>query len=275
MASLEWLSRPVLRNPIAALAFTGWGDAGDASSDAVRHLVATYEAETIARFDPDAFFDFQVARPVVSLDASGVRNISWPTTEVLVIRHETRDIVTVLGDEPNYRWKRFINEIGNALVELGVKRAITLGAFVGQVAHTLPVPLIGSASSGGTIASHGLLPSNYEGPTGIVGVLTHGLTQRGIETLSLWAAVPHYLSNQSYPPGAEALIRKLGEILEVPIDDDDLHQRALEFRSSVNAAVDESHELADYVRQLETEAMDPDDPDENLFDEIERYLRDT
>ncbi len=275
MATLEWLKRPILREPIALLAFTGWGDAGESSTDAARFLVASHDAETIGRFDSDSFFDFQVNRPVVSLDESGVRSITWPTTEILVVRLDERDVVVVLGEEPNYNWKRFVAELGDALVELGVKTAVTLGAFAGQVAHTVPVPVVGSASSSGTITAHGLLPSRYVGPTGIVGVLNSTLATRQIQVISLWAAVPHYLSNQAYPPGVEALLRKAGEIVGFDLEMDDLTERSEEFRSNVDAAVHESDELADYVRQLETEGMEDEEDGDELVEEIERYLRDT
>lgn len=273
MPAFEWLSRPQLRDPIAVLAFSGWGDAGESSTDAARHLIAAFEAETVGRFDSDPFFDFQVSRPVVSLDESGVRSISWPTTEVLALRLPVRDLVVVLGEEPNYNWKRFVSELANALVELGVGTAVTLGAFVGQVAHTVPVPVIGSSTSPRMISAHGLLPSRYEGPTGIVGVLTQTLANRGLDIISLWAAVPHYLSNQSYPPGVEALLRKASEMAGVGIDLTSLETRSTDFRANVDAAVHESDELAEYVRQLEVEGMDEDGPGEDLVEEIERYLR--
>lgn len=275
MSSFDWIIRPRLRNPIAVLAFSGWGDAGDSSSDAARFLVAGAEAETIGRFDSDPFFDFQVNRPVVSLDEDGVRSISWPTTELMVVHLPERDVLVVIGEEPNYNWKRFVNELCSALVELEVTQAVTLGAFIGQVPHTLPVPVVGSSSSAGMIASHGLLPSRYEGPTGIVGVITQSLANHQIDTISLWAAVPHYLSNQSYPPGVEALVRKINEIVGLAIDLRPLEERSAEFRTSIDAALDESDELADYVRQLESEGLESEDPGEELVEEIERYLRDT
>lgn len=275
MSSFDWIIRPRLRNPIAVLAFSGWGDAGDSSSDAARFLVAGAEAETIGRFDSDPFFDFQVTRPVVSLDEDGVGSISWPTTELVVVHLPERDVLVVIGDEPNYNWKRFVNELCSALGELEVTQAVTLGAFIGQVPHTLPVPVVGSSSSAGMIASHGLLPSSYEGPTGIVGVITQSLPNHQIDAVSLWAAVPHYLSNQSYPPGVEALVRRVNEIVGLAIDLRPLEERSAEFRNSIDAALDESDELADYVRQLESEGLESEDPGEELVEEIERYLRDT
>lgn len=274
MTSFEWASRPKLRDPVALIAFSGWGDAGDSSSNAARYLVTEFEAETIGRFDSDPFMDFQVNRPVVSVDSEGVRSISWPTTEMLAVHLPERDLVLVIGDEPNYNWKRFVGELCGVLVELGVPKSILLGAFIGQVAHTIPVPVVGSSPSARVVASHGLLPSRYEGPTGIVGVISQTLDNYGIDSVSLWAAVPHYLSNQSYPPGAEALIRKATEIGGFSIDLQPLERKSTLFRSRVRAALDESEELADYVRQLEEEGLEPEESGEELVDEIERYLRD-
>lgn len=282
MSTFEWTRRPALRNPVALLAFTGWGDAGESATEAVRYLVDNHDAETIGRFDSDSFFDFQVNRPVVSLDEAGVRTITWPTTEILAIKLPRRDLVVVIGDEPNYNWKRFASDLSDVLIELGATTAVTMGAFVGQVAHTLPVPVVGSSSAPGMVAAHGLLPSRYEGPTGIVGVLTQTLVTKGLDACSLWAAVPHYLSNQPYPPGVEALLRKATDIAGISVDISDLEERATDFRESVDAAVDGSDELSDYVRQLEAESLDEDDGEEgigevgeDLVEEIERYLRDT
>jgi proteasome assembly chaperone (PAC2) family protein len=275
MSSFEWTLRPNLRDPVAVLAFSGWGDAGDSSSDAARFLITVAEAETVGRFDSDPFFDFQVNRPVVSLDEEGVRTITWPTTELLTVKLPQRDVLVVIGEEPNYNWKRFVGELCAVLVELGVRQAVTLGAFVGQVAHTLPVPVIGSSSSAGKIAIHGLLPSRYEGPTGIIGVITQALANHQIETTSLWAAVPHYLSNQAYPPGVEALLSKLSAVTGLEVDLAPLSTRSHEFRHNIDAALDQSDELADYIRQLEAEGMESEDPGEELVEEIERYLRDT
>ncbi|HLU30391.1 MAG TPA: PAC2 family protein [Acidimicrobiia bacterium] len=273
MSTFEWLTRPTLQDPLAVLAFSGWGDAGDSSSEAARFLVEEFETQTIGRFDSDSFFDFQVNRPVVSLDEAGVRSISWPTTEVLSIESSPRDLVVVIGAEPNYNWKKFVSELCSVLRQLGVKQAISLGAFVGQVAHTSPVPVVGSSSSTRLIAEHGLMPSRYEGPTGIVGVLTQGLAQCDIDTMSLWAAVPYYLSNQSYPPGAEALVRKLTEVAQLSVNMRSLELNTAQFQRQVDEALDESDELADYVRELEAEGIDPEHSGEELVDEIERYLR--
>ena len=274
MAALRWLERPFLNDPVALVAFEGWGDAGESASQAAASFLEGLNSHLIATMDPDDHFDFQVRRPVVEVDSTGTRDISWPRNELHAVRGQERDLVVVLGEEPHYRWKAFIKELVDALQSLGVKRAVTMGAFIGQVAHTLPVPLVGSATRPDTLSLPGLLPSGYEGPTGIVGVLNHALGNAGIDVISVWAAVPHYLSNQEYPPAAEALAVKASELVGVSIDIGELTHASRDFISTVDQAIEENTELLRYVEQLEEEADDEIVRGDQLVEEIEDFLRD-
>lgn len=274
MAALKWHDRPFLADPVALIAFEGWGDAGESASQAAATFVEHFDSQLLASIDPDEHFDFQVRRPMVEVDSSGTRSISWPSNELHLIRGSERDVVVVLGEEPNYRWKAFIAEIVEALQSLGVKRAVTLGAFIGQVAHTLPVPLVGSATRPDTLTMHGLMPSGYEGPTGIVGVLNHALGSAGIDVISVWAAVPHYLSNQEYPPATEALAIKASELLGVTLDIGDLTHAARDFIATVDEALEDNDELMRYVTQLEEDADADLVRGDHLVEEIEDFLRD-
>jgi predicted ATP-grasp superfamily ATP-dependent carboligase len=275
MSSLRWLSRPVLTKPVALIAFEGWGDAGDSASLAAERFVNTLDSELIASFDPDEHYDFQVRRPMVFLDESGIRSINWPENELHVVRGGEQDLVVLLGEEPNYKWKAFTNELIEALQTLGVTRAVTLGAFIGQVAHTLPVPLVGSSTRPDALTLHGLLPSGYQGPTGIVGVLNQALGNAGIEVISVWAAVPHYLSNQDYPPAVEALTIKASELIGVSVDIGDLTAKSRQFRDTVDEAIEANSELMQYVEQLEQEAHEEGGSQAvHLVEEIENFLKD-
>lgn len=273
MASLQWLDRPVLRDPVALMAFEGWGDAGESASQAVASFIEHSDAEIIAVIDPDEHFDFQVRRPMVQLDSEGVRSITWPRNEIHVVRGDERDVVIVLGEEPHYRWKVFTNDLVEALTSLGVSRTITIGAFIGQVAHTLPVPIVGSSTRPDTLALHGLLPSGYEGPTGILGVLNHALGNGGIDVISIWAAVPHYLSNQEYPPATEALAVKAAELAGITLDMGDLALETRQFLSTVDEALEGNDELQKYVERLEEEADVDIEQNEHLMEDIENFLR--
>ena len=275
MSSLQWLGRPVLHDPVALIAFEGWGDAGDSASLAAERFLNAFDSDLVASFDPDEHYDFQVRRPMVYVDEGGTRQIDWPENEIHVIRGEGRDLVVLLGEEPNYKWKSFTAEVVDALLALGVRKAVTLGAFIGQVAHTLPVPLVGSSTRPDSLSLHGLLPSGYQGPTGIIGVLNHALGNAGIEVISVWAAVPHYLSNQDYPPAVEALTIKASELLDMSVDIGDLTSKSRQFRDTVDEALEANTELQQYVEQLESEAAEEDEEHaEKLVEEIEDFLKD-
>jgi proteasome assembly chaperone (PAC2) family protein len=274
MAGLQWLDRPVLVDPVALIAFSGWGDAGESATHAATTFLEELDSELIAILDPDDHFDFQVRRPIVELDSAGIRSISWPRNEIHAVRGAERDLVVVLGEEPHYRWKAFTSTLVEALKSLGVSNAVTMGAFIGQVAHTLPVPLIGTSNHPETLSVHGLLPSGYEGPTGITGVLNQALGYAGVDTVSVWAAVPHYLSNQEYPPAAEALALKASELLGVTIATDDLATESRQFLSTVDEAISANAELARYVERLEEEGGEEVEEAVRLVEEIEDFLKD-
>ena len=92
----------------------------------------------------------------------------------------------------------------------------------------------------------------------------------------MWAAVPHYLSNQEYPPGGLALLDKVLEIMELRVDTSELTIASAEFRQQVDDALADS-EIIDYVQELESHSLTGDDtvdPAELLVEEIERFLED-
>ncbi|MCI0426104.1 MAG: PAC2 family protein [Actinobacteria bacterium] len=275
MAGLQWIERPLLVDPVGLLAFAGWGDAGESASQAAITFLEELDSELVAVIDPDDHFDFQVRRPIVELDSTGIRHISWPQNEIHAVRGAERDLVVVIGEEPHYRWKAFTSEVVDAMRYLGVSHAVTIGAFIGQVAHTLPVPLVGSSTRPDTLALHGLLTSGYEGPTGIVGVLNQALSNAAIDVISVWAAVPHYLSNQEYPPATEALAIKAAELLGISIETDDLARASRQFLSTVDEAIATNADLVRYVQRLEEETgTDQTEQTMRLVEEIEEFLRD-
>ncbi len=272
MDQVRWLEPPrPLHRPAALVAFSGWGDAGEASTDALEPFLRR-EAIEVATIDPDEFFDFQMRRPTMRNDGAA-RDVEWPGIAFHVVAFPERDVVVVRGEEPNFAWKKLAAVMGSVLTTLGVTEIVTMGAYVGHVVHTLPVPIVATAVNKQTILRTGLMPSDYEGPTGIVGVLNSLLDTAGFDVMSVWAAVPHYLSSQPYLPGAVALGEKAGELLDLDWEDWDFRDAAASYRHAVDLMVEDDDDLVDYVRRVEAELAD-DTPSSNLVAEIERYLKD-
>ncbi len=277
MDDLVWEERPVLLRPAAVIAFEGWGDAGGSASGAAEVLLDQLAGFRFARIESERFFDFQATRPLIELDETGTRSIDWPDTEFHAVSTADRDLVVITGVEPHAMWKTYCSGVVEVLRALGVEEVVTLGAFIGEVPHSLPVPLIGVSNQPDLLDEHNLLASGYEGPTGIIGVLNSLLAEEGFTVLSVWAAVPHYLTSQDYPPGALALLDKVLDFVGVGLDRSDLVEAAQDFKREVDEAIDDP-EMRSYVSELETQALVEEggnDPGEQLLDEIERFLRDS
>ncbi len=267
-----------LSDAVAVAAFEGWNDAGEAASDAVTHLLAAWGSTLLATVDPEDYYDFQVNRPYVGFDAEGSREISWRTTSVWHCAGDPsrRDVVLVTGIEPNLRWRTFTGELLDYLQGLGVTTMVTLGALLADVPHTRPVPITGISSDVDLAARHRLEPSRYTGPTGIVGVLQEASQQRGIATLSYWAAIPHYVAQAPNPKGTLALLGKVEDLLGISIDLRGLPEEAQAWQRGVNEMASADSDIADYVRSLEQERDTADLPEASgdaIAREFERYLR--
>ena len=269
---------PPLRRPVLIAAFEGWNDAGDAASGAVEHLEEVWDARKTAAIDPEDYYDFQVNRPTVSLVDGVTRRITWPTTRVSVCRlpDSERDVVLVRGLEPNMRWRSFCEELVAIAEQLGVELVVTLGALLADSPHTRPVPVSGTASDPRTMQALGLERSRYEGPTGIVGVFQDLCAQAGLPAISFWAAVPHYVAQPPCPKATVALLRRVEDLLDLPVPLGDLRERARAWERSVDELAAEDTDVAEYIASLEQREPEVDLPEasgEAIAKEFERYLR--
>ena len=272
--------RPQLERPLMIAAFRGWNDGGQGASLATGYLAKLWDAKRFAEIDPENFFDFQATRPHVSLEEGLTRRIDWPSTVFYHARPEgfDRDVVLLLGIEPNLRWRTFSDLIVDFMQELGIDFIVTLGALLADVPHTRPCPVSGSASDPELVERLGLSASRYEGPTGIVGVLHDACRQADIHSASLWAAVPHYVSLTPSPKAALALCERLGELLGADIDTTELAEAADNYAEQVSEAVASDPDTAAYIEELEqradTLAEEADLPSgDALAAELTRFLR--
>jgi len=268
---------PELRDPIMIAAFEGWNDAGEAATAAVEHLSQVWNAEPIAAIDPEDYYDFQVNRPRVVLE-DGQRRVSWPTTRILLATSPTldRDVILVQGIEPSTRWRSFTIELLEFAQQAGVTTFVTLGALLADVPHTRPIPVTATSEDEAVREALDVEPNSYEGPTGIVGVLQHEAAARGLRTVSLWAAVPHYVAHPPSPKATLALLHRIEALTGEPIPLGDLPEDAAAWQDGVDELASEDSEIAEYVHQLE-EAKDtaelPEASGEAIAQEFERYLR--
>jgi proteasome assembly chaperone (PAC2) family protein len=281
MDHVTLIRRPPLRRPVLLAAFDGWNDAGESATTALDAIGSELDAETFATVDPEEFYDFQATRPTVRL-VEGIRDVEWPAAELRAVRLPAadHDLILLRGHEPNLRWRTFASEVMELASSLGVEMVVTVGALLADVPHTRPTQVVSSTSDPLLAERLGLPMSRYEGPTGILGVLSDAAGRLGIPAVGLWAALPHYLHLAPNPWGAMALVEELGRLLPITVDTGELAGQTEAFDTAVTDLIDENPELAGYIERLETDT-DEDDapgladlPPEQFVAEVERYLRD-
>ncbi|MGI9019509.1 MAG: PAC2 family protein [Solirubrobacterales bacterium] len=283
MDALVWDGeRPKLRSPVLVAAFAGWNDAAGAATAALETAAVDLDGKPVASIDPEEFFDFQVNRPSIRLTDGQARHVDWPENTLVAVHAPgaERDLVVLSGTEPNLRWRTFSAVILDACQELGVEMMVTLGALIADVAHSMPVPITGLASDPDLVERLGLSRSNYEGPTGIVGVLHDECRRRGIESASLWAAVPHYVAAVPNPKAALALLRRLEGLTGIAVEASELEDAIDRFDRQVDRAVQSNPEIQELVQRLEAEQSETfglggeDMPTgDAIAQEFQRFLR--
>ena len=285
---------PHLRQPVLVMAFEGWNDAGEAATTAARLLVSQRDGTKFASIDPEEFFVFTDTRPHVRLTRRGRRKIDWPSNEFFACIDpddgpHARDLVVMVGTEPDLRWRRFCDLVFEVARRCGIEMVVALGALNADVPHTKPVRVSGSTVNGDKhplLRGLGMKPSKYEGPTGIISVLSSRFSDADYPVLSLWGWAPHYITASPNPMVASRILREVGRILEMAVDTQMIEEAAQRFEEQVREAVSKDPEAMAYVRDLEREAKDEDDEDETeqvdssplpsgaaMVDALEEFLR--
>jgi predicted ATP-grasp superfamily ATP-dependent carboligase len=234
-------------------AFKGWNDAGEAASAALGFLIESFDAREIARIDPEEFYDFTAVRPTVRLSEGRTRIIEWPasTLHAASVAGADNDLLLFQGIEPSLRWNAFTDMVIDMARECRARMIVSFGALLADVPHTRPVPMTGIGSDAALVERLGFQHSNYEGPTGIVGVLHHACAGASFESVSLWASVPHYVAAAPNPKAALALIRSFEGVTGIAVDASDLEQSAEEYQRQVDAAVATDPDVKSFVERLE------------------------
>jgi len=287
MSDVRIHEEPELRRPLVIAGFAGWNDAGEAATSAVRFIRRRWRAEPFADIDPEEFYDFTQARPHVRLD-KGERVLEWPATEFAAHRvaDADRDIILLSGIGPHVHWRRFVENIVGVCRQYDVSGFVTLGGLLAEVSHSNAVRIGGSATDPELARELGFdepSTSSYQGPTGIVGVLSRELRAAGIETASLWANIPFYIQRSPNPKGALAILQRLNSAFKLELSLHDLEVFAARFDAQVAADLEQNPEAAEYARRVADEegedlgepaSEDAELPDaESMVDELERFLR--
>jgi proteasome assembly chaperone (PAC2) family protein len=280
-SSLIWHSdpAPVLHRPIFLIATEGLFDISSVATSALRWIAGSRAVMDIASIDPDPFYDFTAQRPTVWLDDLGDRNIAWPENEIRSVRSAgaQHDLVVLSGIEPHLRWATFARHLVNVAQVLGCETVVTVGGVAEPVPHTRTPAVFGSSTNLRLANRLGLSRPQYQGPTGLAGVLHEQLDAAGIPAIALRVGVPHYLVNAQHPQSVAALLRHLEHVLGFPTNAAGLDAEIERWRGLHDSAVAGDQQAVAFVRMLEgefdrrAEAAIPTADD--LGDAFEQFLK--
>jgi hypothetical protein len=265
---------PTLVAPVLIAAFDGWIDAAGAATACANHLAE--KGEVVASFDVDSLNDYRARRPVLDVVDGVLARMQWPD---IVLRHTRvagRDLLVLVGPEPDYKWKQLGIDVMELALRLGVIEWISLGAIPAAVPHTRPVPVLATASTEAILRD-----GEQQGPGGVLRVPAAALSAiemtvagAGIPSIGYYAQVPHYVGTSAYAPATLALLQHLERRLGVTLPLGALADEAIEQRQRLDAAIAEDEDSREYLGRLESLASEERVPSgDEIASEIERYLR--
>ena len=288
---IKWLTTEVmLHEPVLIVMMTGWIDAAGAAAAAIEAVAKECETAPVARFDDDTFIDYRARRPTMELRDGVNTNLKWHHIELLAGRSPAgRDVLVLMGPEPDMNWRRFSEAVGDMAVELGVTHMIGFGAYPFAAPHTRTPRLSCSSPSTDVLANVSFARSSVDVPAGMAAALEHTMHARKIPALGIWAQVPHYVSAMSYPASSAALLDGLKEATGVDITGASLRNEVEIQRQRIDQMVEDNADHQLMVKQLESlhDAAVEDDADaasaaaemrlksgDEIAAEIQEFLRD-
>ena len=243
---------PTLHEPIMIVMLEGWIDAAGAAAGAMAALSRACESTPVLTFDDDIYIDYRARRPTMELRHGLNTNLAWSTIEMRSGRTPGgRDVLFLVGPEPDTAWRRFGRAVATLAIEFGVTQMVSLGAYPFAAPHTRPARLSVSSPSTEVLSSVSFARSSVDVPAGMAGVLEHAMHAQKIPSLGIWAQVPHYVSAMEYPAASVALLDGLEEAAGISIEALGLREEVREHRSRLDRMVAEKPEHEAMVRQLE------------------------
>lgn len=245
-----------LREPYMVIGIGGWPNAGEVSVMSVKYLIEKLTARKFAELEGKWFYDMSFSRPFVNIEDGLLKSYVPPYNEFYyaVDGKHGRDLVFSVGREPNIDWEGYVDAVLGVAQEAGAVKVFTFGGVLDQISHNAVPTISGIVNRPELLPElrkHGILPSNYSGPSSVHGLILEEARRRGIPALSLWGHVPSYFPGPN-PKVAYALLLKFVEMTGIDVDLEDMKRRCGTFDESVRDFLEKSQDLGDLLKSLKS-----------------------
>ncbi|MGI9667410.1 MAG: PAC2 family protein [Acidimicrobiia bacterium] len=270
-------SPPPLVDPIMVMGLAGWGDAASAASDAADWIAE--DGQPIVQFDADQIFDYRSNRPVLRMSAGELRSLTWPRLEIVHVRPSGRDVLVMVGNEPDYAWMEICEDLTTIASTLGVTKLVTLGAVPTPVRHNLDATVFSTSSDPRLLlVTDEMLMDDIVVPASAGTVFRAAIEESGIPSVGYWAQVPQYVG-RPYHPAILALIQKAQDQVGFDVELADVVADAAEQIDRLDDILERREDAREFVEGLDvsvgTTASFPEDlpTADELADEVAEFLR--
>jgi len=261
------------------LGFSGWMDGGEVSTGTLEYLIRHLDARPLAEIEPGEFYLYNLPgsmeftamfRPQVLLEEGEIREWNEPVN--IFWYDQAHRLILLTGREPHLHWSRYAEAVFHLAGQFQVREMVFVGSFAGLAPHTRAPRITGTVSHGelkAGLARANVRPANYRGPASISTYLAHRAGQKGVRFTTLVAEIPPYIQGRN-PRCIEAVLRRLGALLGLTLDLEDLRRLGDELETKLNAAVRQRPEILEQIQKLEA-AYDKDIFDTDLS-ELKTWL---
>ena len=274
---------PIFSQRTLLVAFEGWNDAAEAATQSLKMIAEQIEADSVQAIDPEEYAEFHYARPQVYFDEAGNRQIRWPATELLApsaeavaARPDIANLLILLGIEPALRWRAFVAEILEIIEDRDIQAVVFVGSMIADVPHTRPIKVMTFSQHEDVRHQFDVEKSDYEGPVGILTVLSQSLEEMNLPTVNLWAQVPAYVHQSPSPKVTLALLTEIERMLGIGFDHGTLAEEAFAWERGIDEIAEGDEEMTGYIEQLEKardELQESEGSGDLLASEFEKFLR--
>jgi hypothetical protein len=265
--------------PVLVTGLAGWGDAASSASDAADWIAES--GDSIVSFDPDSIFDYRSNRPILRFSSGTMTSLTWPRMEIIHVRPSGKDVLVLVGNEPDYAWEAISDALADLVGVLGVSHLVTLGAVPAPVRHASTSAAFCTATDPRLLlAGDEALMDDIVVPASAGTVFRAAIEDAGIPAIGYWAQVPQYVG-RPYEPAVYSLLVKAADQIGVEFDLSSIAQDAENQVARLDEILEQRADAREFVEGLDlsigtTSSIPEDLPTaDEIADEVAKFLRES
>jgi uncharacterized protein (TIGR00162 family) len=282
MKNCKFFKKPQLKSPCLIAAWSGMGGVALITAKTLQQKL---HAEECGEILPHDFF----SPAEVMIEDHVIQSPKFPANKFYFWdKGDSHDLLIFIGDDQPQRGWEFAHRVLDVAEEFHVRRIYTSAAFPLWMHHSKEPRVWGTATNAQLVKYlevYGVVPMREGTIGGLNGLLLGVARQRGIEGVCLLGEMPIYATRIANPKASQAILGVLTKMLGIEMDLEDLTAMAEQMEPNMEQlygflseeakeAIARFEDLtANFGFPLRWDSGQAFEADQELFDEIERFLR--